>query len=132
MADDSVQLKLQIGIQDGDAEELAALTQWLMSELKELEVESVELERSKEAPTSTKSGMAIDWGTVLVTLAASGGVLTTLINLIQARLTRDERRSVTVEIGGDKLVLTGVSSGQQQQLIDEWLKRQARDVKGKK
>ncbi len=131
MAEDAVQLKVQLGLKDGDAEELATLAQRLVAELKELEVESVELGR-QEVPPGAMSGPGIDWGTVLVTLAASGGVLTTLINLIQARLTRDERRSVTVEIGGDKLVLTGVSSEQQQQLIDEWLKRQAKDVKGKK
>ena len=130
MPDDSVQLKLHIALQNGDAEDLATLTQRLMSELKELGVESVEPVRLSESPEGTK-GAGIDWGTVLVTLAASGGVLTTLINLLQARLTRDERRSVTVEIGGDKLMLTGVSSQQQQQLIDEWLKRHSKETKGK-
>ena len=130
MPNDSVQLKLHIALQDGDAEDLATLTQRLMSELKELGVESVEPVRLSESPEGTK-GAGIDWGTVLVTLAASGGVLTTLINLLQARLSRDERRSVTVEIGGDKLMLTGVSSQQQQQLIDEWLKRHSKETKGK-
>ncbi|MBI3242190.1 MAG: hypothetical protein HYZ49_07850 [Chloroflexi bacterium] len=104
------------------------LTKQVADELRELEIETVELGRN-EAPPGAMSGPGIDWSLVLVTLAASGGVLTTVINLLQARLSRDERRSVTVEIGGDKLTLTGVSSEQQQQLIDEWLKRQAKGGK---
>ncbi len=59
MADDSVQLKLQLDLKDGDAEELATLTQRLMADLKELEVESVELGRMSESPEGAK-GAGID------------------------------------------------------------------------
>jgi hypothetical protein len=60
-------------------------------------------------------------------LAASGGALTTIINLIQSKLTKD--RSVTLEIDGDKLEVTGISSEDQKRLIDDWLKRRQKPKK---
>jgi hypothetical protein len=60
---------------------------------------------------------------LLLTFAASGGVLTTLINVLQSWLSRHERRSMTLKIGDDELEVTGISSEQQQQLINDWLSR---------
>ena len=65
----------------------------------------------------------VTWGALLVALTASGGVLTTLVNTLQSWLTRHERRSVTLEIDGDRLEVTGISSQEQQRLIDTWLSR---------
>jgi Effector Associated Constant Component 1 len=56
-------------------------------------------------------------------LAASGGVLTTLISTVQSWLTRSERCSVTMQIGGDKLMLTGASSEEQERLARAFIRR---------
>jgi hypothetical protein len=42
---------------------------------------------------------------------------------IQGWLGRSQQRSVKLELDGDVLELTGVSSRDQQRLVDEWLRR---------
>jgi hypothetical protein len=124
MPDQTTQLMLNINAgPETDEEELAELTRQLREELLELDVEAVGLVRAGEAPERAKAGDPVTWGALLVALVASGGVLTTLINTLQSWLTRHERRSVTLEIGGDKLEVTGISSEEQQRLINTWLSR---------
>ncbi len=124
MTDRETRLVLNIDAgPEADAEELAELTRQLREDLLHLDVETVDLAHAGEAPTGTKAVDPVTAGTLLVTLAASGGVLTTLINALQSWLTRHERRGVTLEIGGDKLDVTGISSEEQQRLIDAWLSR---------
>lgn len=122
MTHQTTQLMLNIDAgPETDVEELEKLTQQLREELIESDVETVNLVRTGEAPERAKVGDPVAWGTLLVTLAASGGVLTTLINTLQAWLTRHERRSVILEIDGDRLEVTGVSSEEQQRLINAWV-----------
>lgn len=108
---------------DTDVEELAQLTQQLREQLSQLDVEAVDLVQAGQAPERAKAGAPIAWGELLVTLAASGGALVALIGTLQSWLTRHERRSVTLEIDGDKLAVTGISSQEQQRLINAWLSR---------
>jgi hypothetical protein len=124
MVDQTTQLKLSLGVEPkAGAEELEDLTLQLREQLVEIDVETVDLIRLGETPTKAKASDPISWGTLLLTLAASGGVLTMLINVLQSWLTRHERCSVTLEIAGDKLEVTGISSKEQQRLIDAWLSR---------
>ena len=107
---------------DADERDLQELTVQLRQELKDLSVvESVDLARKREAPESAKPVDPIAWGDIILALAASGGVITTLINMLQNWLTRHERVSVSIEIGGDKLQLGGVTPDQQQRLIETWI-----------
>lgn len=115
-------LRLDAG-PETDAEELARITRRLREELLGLDVEAVEFAKSGETPEGAKVGPAIDWNTLLLTLAASGGVLTTIIGVLQSWLTRHEGRSVMLEIDGDKIEITGISSEEQKRLIDAWLRR---------
>ncbi len=124
MIDQTAQLMLNIDAgPEADAEELEQLTRQLRGELTELDVETVNLVRAGEAPRGAKAGDPITWGALLVALTASGGVLTTLIGALQSWLTRHERRSVTLEIDGDKLEVTGISSEEQQRLTNAWISR---------
>lgn len=119
--------KLQLTINTGtdtDAQELSELTRQLRQEISALDVEEVGLLRGEKIPEGAKAGDPITWGTLLVTLVASGGVLPTLINAIQSWLTQHATRSITLKIGDDQLDVKGVSSEEQRQLIDLWLKRQ--------
>jgi hypothetical protein len=104
-------------------EDLERFTQSLHREILSLDVESVDLLKGGEPPSNTKVGDPISWGAIIVTLLATGGVITTLINAIQAWLTQYERRSITLEINGDKLQITGISSEEQKRLIDAWIDR---------
>lgn len=124
MSDQTIHLLLSLDAKpEDDDKDLARLTEQLREDITELDVEDVHLVHAGEAPERAKADGSIAWGTLLVALAASGGVLTTLINVLQSWLTRHERRSITVEIGGDKLEVTNISSEEQQRLINAWLSR---------
>jgi hypothetical protein len=125
VTDRSPRLVLSINAEpDTDNEELAELTRRLREDLMELsDIEAIDLVHAGEIPERAKASASVDWGTLLVALAASGGVLTMLINVLQSWLTRHERHSVTLEIDGDKLEVKGISSGEQQRLIDAWISR---------
>ena len=116
--------------QEDDPEEIERFTQQLREELTELDVEAVDLVRAGETPAKAKVGDPITWGTLLLTLAASGGVITTVINVLQSWLTRQERRSISLEIDGDKLEIKGISSKEQQRLINEWRSRHTKGEVG--
>ena len=98
-------------------------TKSLRLEILSLDVDAVGLLNAVESPNKTKVGDPISWGVIIVTLLATGGVITTLINAIQAWLTQNERRSITLEINGDKLQITGISSAEQKRLMDSWIDR---------
>ena len=112
---------------DGDpeatAEELEELARRLRDDLVELDIEAVE-PGEKEAPEGSKGGTAIDWTTLLVTLATSG-TLTAIIAAVQAWLLRNQKSSVTVKVGDDELNISGVGphSEEQKQAINQWLNR---------
>ncbi len=116
--------------QEDDPEEIERFTQQLREELTELDVEAVDLVRAGETPAKAKVGDPITWGMLLLTLAASGGVITTVINVLQSWLTRQERRSISLEIDGDKVEIKGISSKEQQRLINEWHSRHAKGEVG--
>lgn len=123
MPDKTAQLKLSVEAGPGsDAEQRAELTGQLRESLLDLDVGQVALAQAEDAPRGSK-GIPIDWSTLLVTLSASGGVLTAVINTVQSWLARQGQRSVTLEIGGDKLTLTGASSREQRQLVDNWIRQ---------
>jgi|ERR1051325_94465 hypothetical protein len=104
-------------------EELEQLTHQLHEDLSELDVEKVDLIRKADAPAGTKAGDIITWGSLLVTLAT--GLLPSVINNLQSWLGRHEGHSITVEVGGDKLTISGETSDEERKrLIDAWLLRQ--------
>jgi hypothetical protein len=105
-----------------DDEERVELTEKLRQHLSELdELEKIDSPALPKIPGNKSAG--IDLQTLLVTLAASGGVLTTLTGAVQSWLTRQDRSSVTIEAGGDKLTITGASSDTQKRLVDAWIDR---------
>jgi hypothetical protein len=124
MSDPTTHLTLTLdGGPEATAEDMEELAQRLRDELVELDVEAIE-PSSKEAPEGSKVGVAIDWTTLLVTLAASGGVLTTLIAAIQAWVLRNQNTNVVAKIGDDELTIPpGPYSKEQKQAIEQWLSR---------
>ncbi len=116
---------------NNDPEELERITHNLRDDLTELDtIEKVDLVTKegdeKEAPEGSKAGGDIvSLGSLLVTLAASVGssVIPNLANALQSWLTRHERRKISLEIGGDKIEVTGISDEQDQRLIDVWISR---------
>jgi hypothetical protein len=114
------------GEEDIELEELERNTQNLHDELNELDViEKVDLITKGEAPDGSKSGVEMVVGSLLATLATSAGsaLIPGIVNTLKSWLTRHEKRKITLEIGGDKLEVTGISDNEQQKLINAWLSR---------
>src|SRR6266487_2125257 len=55
---------------------------------------------------------------------ADSQLLAAVIAAVRSWLTGSPRRSIKLQLGGDILELTGVSSKEQRRLADEWLARQ--------
>jgi hypothetical protein len=126
MTDQATQLVLDIDAgPETDLEELADLTLQLREELLGLDLDTVDLVGAGETPERAKAGDPIAWGDLMVTLVTSSAALVTLISTLQVWLRPHQRRdcSVTLEIDGDRLEVTGISSEEQQYLIDTWLRR---------
>lgn len=85
------EFELQISVPDATDEELDRLTRQLLSEIKETDVDSVELGKSKTVPDGTK-GDPITIGTII--LAAVPAALPKVIDLIQAWSMRGSNRTI--------------------------------------
>jgi hypothetical protein len=115
-------IQVEVG-PDEDAEQVAEATLQLRRELLDLEVESVELPRAGEPPPGTRAVELAALGALVVT-AANSQLLGPVVAAVRAWLAGAPQRSIKLELDGDVLELTGVSSKQQQRLTDEWLRRQ--------
>ncbi|HEY2700500.1 MAG TPA: hypothetical protein VGJ45_33915 [Pseudonocardiaceae bacterium] len=105
---------------DVDEEEHDLLARLLRMELQALELDDVRLPVTASAPTGTKGGAA-STGQLVVSLANSaafGAVLTSLVQVLRAWITRGQGRRVVLKDGERSLELTGASTDQQQQAVD--------------
>jgi hypothetical protein len=106
------------GDDDSDVEEVAELSLYLRRELLELDVENVE---HAPAPVAEGAkGAALEWAQLVVTMA---GTAAPLIGALRGWLGRHPECSVTVEIDGDRLVLSGVDAAEQSRVANAWLRR---------
>ncbi len=108
---------------NADQGELAELALRLRQDLDHLDDTSVQLLRGGTHPPGAKSGDVVEWGTLIVS-AVTSGALSAVIKTAHTWLVRQRGGSLSVRIGGDELVLTGVSTGEQRRVIEDWLARQ--------
>jgi hypothetical protein len=107
---------------DADAEDVAEATLQLRQELLDLDVDAVEVPRAGEPPPGTRAVDLAAIGALVVTLAQSQ-LLTAVVAAVQSWLSRSPQRSIKLELGGDVLELSRVSSDEQRRLTEEWLRR---------
>lgn len=117
----------RIGLQvvvgpDGDAEEIAQATLQLRRELLDLDVDAVEAPQAGEPPPGSRAVDVAALGALVVNLADSQ-LLAAVVAAVRSWLAGSSRRSIKLQLGGDALELTGVSSKEQRRLTDEWLAR---------
>lgn len=124
MADGLAELsvELQAG-PDTDAEELAQLAGRLRAELLDLDVNAVRQPARGEAPEDAKGAGLLAAAELVVGLVASPEVLASIIGEIRSWLGRNRARSVKLTLGGDALEVSGVTSDEQERLIDLWISR---------
>jgi hypothetical protein len=118
--------QLTLALHEGpgtDPEELAHLTGQLRRRLLELEVDSVDLARSCEAPPGAKLGDAVTIGALVVTAAPM--VLRAVVGLVETWLSNRPLRGVTFTIDDDALELTNASRTEQRHLVQAFIDRHA-------
>jgi hypothetical protein len=107
---------------DGDAEEVARATLQLRRELLDLDVDVVEVPAAGEPPPGSRAVDVAAIGALVVNLA-DPQLLAAVVAAARSWLAGSSRRSIKLQLGGDALELTGVSSKEQRRLTDEWLAR---------
>jgi hypothetical protein len=119
-------LSLRVVLSAGDdagAEEQDELTRALRDDLLELDVQDVERPADAVAPEGARAGEVIALSTLLVTLGE--GALGIVTSAIGRWVARRGGRSVTLELDGDRIELSGVSEEDQRRLIDTFVARHA-------
>ncbi len=116
-------LGIQVAVgADAGAEEVAEATLQLRRELLDLDVEAVDVPRAGEPPPGTRAVELAALGALAVTVTQSG-LLSPVVAAVRAWLAGAPQRSIKLELGGDVLELSGLSSNEQRRLVDEWLRR---------
>jgi hypothetical protein len=113
---------------DYDAEELLDLTQGLRGELLGLDLEAVRLRAHGEAPDGAKGAELLAFGGLAIQFVAlKSPALRSVVDTTVAWLGRQQAKSVKLTLDGDTLEVTGVSSNEQSQLVEQWVARHAED-----
>jgi hypothetical protein len=108
---------------EADSGEAEGLGRQLRAELTQLDVEAVKPAAVTDVPEGAKGG-AVDWGSLLVTLSAAGGVFTSVIAMAQGWLTRHSAaQRIKITIDNDTIVLDRASGQEREQLISTWVQR---------
>jgi hypothetical protein len=124
MSVELVQVELHVDVGEGaDARELEEATRLLRRQLLQLDVAAVGPVVAGPAPDDTRAVELMVLGSMLVTLTKSPELLKALMGTIQAWLGARQGRSVELQIDGDALKVSGISSDQQQQLIALFVER---------
>jgi hypothetical protein len=110
---------------DADRDELVALAVRLREWLLPVGVESVGFVAAGPAPSGTRSVGMFVAGALTVLCARSSELLAKLIGVVQLWLSSSGVRSVRLELDGDVLEVTGITRGDQRELIRTWIDRHA-------
>jgi hypothetical protein len=100
-------LSLEISASDASEDDIDRMTRQLLSELREMDVESAELVASEAAPGGTKSAGSVTAGAIAVEVFP--GMLPKIMDMIQAWMMRDSGRSVKFKgmVAGQAIELEG-------------------------
>jgi hypothetical protein len=117
----ALSVQLAVG-PDDDAEDIAQAAWQLRRELLDLDVDAVLVPEAGEPPPGSRAVDVAALGALVVNIADSQ-LLAAVVATVRSWLAGTPRRGIKLELGGDALELTGVSSREQRRLTDEWLAR---------
>lgn len=109
---------------DVDPDEVDRLVRQLRAELTDLDVESVAAASSEKSPPGAKGGNLLHVGALLVTLSATGGVFSVLIEAVRDWLARQvAAQRISVTIDGDTIELERGTARERSALIEAFIRR---------
>jgi hypothetical protein len=125
MSDDQVDVVVALEpTVDADPEERDLLARQLRAELRDLDLDAITDAGHRDAPQGAKGAELTELGVWLVTLSASGGVLTSLISVAKDWLERRGKGNrIKITVDGDTVELDGGSSAQQVALLTAFAQR---------
>ena len=103
--------------EDSDAEELASQTARLRRRLLELDVDDVRLASAGPAPDGARGPDALAVGTLLVALAGTPHLLSSVGQVVSGWMSSRNGRAVAVQIGEQRIELTGVTRDDQERML---------------
>ena len=107
-----------------EGEERDRFIRQLRSEIRELDVESIQNVFSDDAPEGAKGADPITVGAIVIALTASGGVLNSVIGVVRDLLGRQStRQKISVTIDGDSIELDSATVQQREKLIRAFTRR---------
>jgi hypothetical protein len=103
----TTELKLEISASDVTVEDIDNMTRQLLSELRELDVESAELAKGGRAPDGTKSIDPVTIGSIAIAVLPTA--LPKVVDAIQAWVLRGNNRTVKFKgrVGGQAIEFEG-------------------------
>ncbi|SED91324.1 hypothetical protein SAMN05216489_04891 [Streptomyces sp. 3213] len=117
---------------DADREETERLVARVRTELRELDLDALELHTAPGtvAPAGAKGGVdPVTVGAVVLALSAPGGVLTALVETLRDWLGRQSaRHRVSVTIDGDTIELERASTDERRELVEAFVRRHGTDA----
>ena len=111
---------------DTDEEELEELTSKLGRELEQLEVDEVERPVVGEAPEGTRALDILALGTLVVKLVQSAQPLRDVVQTVRRWVGNQENSTVRIEMDGDSIEVSSVSSVEKDKLINAWIERHSK------
>ena len=118
------ELKIELFEPDADLETVDELTHDLRLELLDLDVDSVSPVSAGPAPPGSKGLELAAVGALLVTVKGSVEVVTSVVSAVRSWLQRgaSQQRTLKISVEGRTLELSGATTEQQQQLVDEFVR----------
>ncbi|SCE43564.1 hypothetical protein GA0115240_161224 [Streptomyces sp. DvalAA-14] len=121
----SVELVLDSG--DGDQEFAEEQLQYLLDELSQLDLVSIDrVPSSPPAPPGTRNSGAFELGALAIGLGGSGALLPVLVGAVQDWLGRRRSGTIRLKIGDDELELTSSNDEMRQFALEQFLQRHER------
>ncbi|SHM89697.1 effector-associated constant component EACC1 [Actinacidiphila paucisporea] len=118
-----LRVRLVFDTGDDDAEYGEEQLQYLMDELRGLDLSSIERVPQAPPPPGTRGTGALEMGALLIGLGGSGALLPVLAGLVHDWLGRGRSGTVRLKLGDDEIELTAASDAVQRRALDEFLRR---------
>lgn len=118
-----IPVRLVFDAEDNDPEYIEQELQYLMEELRQLDLASIDRAPQGPPPPGTRGPGALELGALVIGLGGSGALLPVVASLVQDWLVRRRSGTVRLKLGDDEIELTSASGEVQQRALDEFLRR---------